>query len=316
MHRIQKITLSSGLFIASLVASSMALAGEGICTAPAGKAPQGSLQPQRLSVADNTAAGLYEGPVWHNNTLYFSHFLFSEGFPSKVLAYDGQTLSVAIKDSGSNGLAIDGQGQLLAGAHKHKAVVQLDIGSGKATPVASEYQANVFNSPNDLTLARDGSLFFTDPDFQRAAAPGGQPVTGVYQVKNGEVTLIDDTIANPNGIALSPDQTTLYVAGGGEHGFVRAYDLSGDLPYSQRTFASDITVPDGMAVDCLGNIYVTEHTAQRMRVFSAAGEQIAEAQFDANVTNAAFGGVQGTTLYVTGMGALWEIELDVAGMPY
>lgn len=306
--------LLSGAILLAISVNVCASVPEAACQE--GQAPTGSLQPERIAIADNTAAGLYEGPVWLNGRLYFSHFLFAPGFPSSVLAYDGKALTRVLEDSGTNGLALNEKGELISGNHKYKAVSRLDLVTGGHSEVAAEYQGNVFNSPNDLAVARDGTVYFTDPDFQREAAPGGQPVTGVYQVRDGQVSLIDDTIANPNGISLSPDQRTLYVAGGGEQGYVRAYDLTGDFPYPHHQLLEPVVVPDGMAVDCLGNLYVTEHTARKLRVINPEGEEIARAQFDANVTNAAFGGEDGKTLFVTGMGALWKIELDVAGMPY
>ncbi|MDO3385000.1 SMP-30/gluconolactonase/LRE family protein [Gilvimarinus sp. SDUM040013] len=287
-----------------------------VCSVKSGAAPQGQLRPERIQIANNAAVGLYEGPVWKDGVLYFSHFLFTDGFPSKVMAYDGDTLKVAIDDSGSNGLALDQTGALIAGTHKYKAVSRLDVGSGERTALAEEFAGNVFNSPNDLTVSRAGTLYFTDPDFQTRAAPGGQPVTGVYEVSDGQVRLIDKTIANPNGISLSPDEATLYVAGGGNHGYVRAYDLTTDFPYVQSQFLAPVTVPDGMAVDCMGNVYVTEHTTRRLRVISPEGEEIASADFDANVTNAAFGGEDMKTLFITGKGSLWKIDMDIAGMPY
>src|SRR5690606_33915263 len=183
--------------------------------------------------------------------------------------------------------------------------------------VADMYDGNVFNSPNDLTEARDGSLYFTDPDFQRSAAPGGQEKTNVFRVgPAGVVSVVDDTIANPNGISLSPAEDILYVAGGGEQGFIRAYPIINGVPGEGKNIIDGITVPDGMAIDCLGNIYATEHSLQRLRVFSPAGEQLATIKVDANITNAAFGGPERKTLYLTGAGTVWSIDLDVMGMPY
>lgn len=299
------------------VPDTLAGGSQGYCaTSDFGEAPSGELQAQRIEVANNTAPGLYEGPVWIDDTLYFSHFTFADGFPSNILAYDEEQLTVALADSGSNGLATDEQGNILAGTHKFKSVSRYDRETWKRTEVAGQYQGRVFNSPNDLTMAADGTLYFTDPGFQRAAAPGGQPVTGVYRVREGEVSLVDASIENPNGISLSPDQQTLYVAGGGGDGFVRAYDLSGDKPVSTGNILEGVQVPDGMAVDCLGNLYVTEHTAQRIRVITRQGEVIARIPLDANVTNAAFGGEQGTTLFITGAGSLWQLDLGVKGLPY
>ncbi|ACE86150.1 SMP-30/gluconolactonase/LRE family protein [Cellvibrio japonicus] len=285
-----------------------------------GAAPQGELVAQRIDAANSTRSepGLYEGPVWIGNALYFSDFTFSQGFPSRVqkLDMDG-TLTTVIEDSGSNGLAVDLAGDLLAGTHKYKSVSRFNLLTGERTSVAEAYQGNVFNSPNDLVLANDGSLYFTDPAFQRDAAPGGQEKTSVYRVDlDGTVTLVDDTISNPNGISLSPAQDVLYVNGGGEQGILRAYPMVDGYPQAGNNLVEGLVIPDGMAVDCHGNIYVTEHTAQRLRVFSPSGEQLALIKTDANVTNAAFGGPEGKTLYLTGAGAVWKVELSVTGSPY
>ncbi|WP_084005086.1 SMP-30/gluconolactonase/LRE family protein [Gilvimarinus polysaccharolyticus] len=281
------------------------------------QAPAGTLKAARIAAADFSEPGLYEGPVWTNGKLLFSRFGFEAGFPSNILSYDGQRVSMALADAGSNGLALDNANQLLAGTHKYKAVARFDLNGAARKDLAREYRDNRFNSPNDLTMSSRGDVYFTDPDFQRAAAPGGQDATRVYRIDGtGQVSVVDDSIANPNGISLSPDEQTLYVAGGGEQGFIRAYPLNQGEAGAGRTFLADVTVPDGMAVDCLGNIYVTEHTKQQVRVISPEGDEIAVIKVDANVTNGAFGGEDGKTLYLTGAGALWSINLDVAGLPY
>lgn len=290
------------------------------CPANPGTAPSGELVATRIVAANTTRSepGLYEGPVWLNNALYFSDFTFAEGFPSRIqrLSNDEQ-LETFIDNSGSNGLAVDADGYLIAGTHSTKSVSRFDPASGERSTVADMYEGNVFNSPNDLTEARDGSLYFTDPDFQRSAAPGGQEKTNVFRVgPDGVVSVVDDTIANPNGISLSPAEDILYVAGGGEQGFIRAYPIINGVPGEGKNIIDGITIPDGMAIDCLGNIYATEHSLQRLRVFSPAGEQLATIKVDANITNAAFGGPERKTLYLTGAGAVWSIDLDVMGMPY
>ena len=290
------------------------------CPANPGKAPSGDLTATRIETANSrrTEPGLYEGPVWLNGALYFSDFTFQEGFPSRVqrLNADG-SMETAIENSGTNGLALDSEGFLIGGVHADKTISRFDLQSGEREKIVGEYQDNPFNSPNDLTEARDGTIYFTDPDFQRSAAPGGQEKTQVFRVSaSGSVTVVDDSIINPNGISLSPAQDTLYVAGGGEKGFLRVYPIVDGQPGEGKNLVEGIQVPDGMAIDCLGNIYVTEHTAQRVRVFTPAGEHLATISVDANITNAAFGGAEGKTLYLTGAGAVWSIDLDVAGFPY
>lgn len=290
------------------------------CPANPGTAPSGDLVAQRIASANSTRGepGLYEGPVWLNGNLYFSDFTFQQGFPARIqrLNADG-SLSTAIADSGTNGLALDADGYLIGGVHGNKTVSRFTIQTGERDTIAGIYEGNAFNSPNDLTEARDGTIYFTDPAFQRSAAPGGQEATRVYRVSaTGIVSVVDDTIANPNGISLSPAQDVLYVAGGGEKGFVRAYPIIDGVPREGKNLVEGVQVPDGMAIDCLGNIYATEHELQQVRVFSPAGEHLATIKVDANITNAAFGGPEGKTLYLTGAGALWSIELGVAGFPY
>ena len=306
---------------------SLAIALAAIVSAPStqaaactGKAPSGELVARRVAAANPAGKepGLYEGPVWIKDALYFSDFTFGPGFPSRIRKLDaaGQ-VSTVIEDSGSNGLAVDNDGNILAATHKYKSVSRYTL-DGKRSEVVGKYQGNVFNSPNDMAMARDGTLYFSDPDFQRAAAPGGQDRTRVYRVAaDGGVTVVDDTLVNPNGVSLSPDGDVLYVNGMvGDHGVLRAYAIVDGMPQKGRDLVARLGIPDGMAVDCHGNIYVTEHTDQRLRVFTPQGKQIATIKVDANVTNAAFGGAGGKTLYITGAGSIWTLELDVTGSPY
>lgn len=285
-----------------------------------GTAPAGELIPVRIDAANTTRTepGLFEGPVWINDSLYFSDFVFTNGFSSRIQKLDANgVVTTAIDDSGSNGLAVDNNGLLVAATHKYKGLSRFNPATGERSSIVEQYNGNVFNSPNDIAIAKDGTIYFTDPDFQREAAPGGQEKTGVYRVAtDGTITLIDDTISNPNGIALSPAEDVLYVNGGGEQGLLRAYPIVNGVPQAGKDLVTNLIIPDGMAVDCLGNIYVTEHLARTLRVYTPAGEQIAQATTDANLTNAAFGGVEGKTLFLTGAGSLWKIDLAITGSAY
>lgn len=301
----------------AVAAASVALVAGPAGAACTGAAPSGELTAQRVAAVQpsRSESGLYEGPVWLKDGLYFSDFAFGKGFPSRIrrLGLDGRVTTV-LENSGSNGLAIDAQGRLVAATHKYKALSRYTLPQGERASVAAQYDGNVFNSPNDMAIAADGTIYFTDPDYQKAAAPGGQPVTGVYRVAtDGKVTLVDGTLRNPNGIALSPNGDTLYVVA--SRG-MRAYPIKNGVPQQGRELVTGLEVPDGMAVDCHGNLYVTEHTAKRARVFSPQGQELATIRVDANITNAAFGGVDGKTLYLTGAGAVWQIPLNVSGSPY
>lgn len=209
------------------------------CPTDAGTPPSGELVAERVPGSESTRgeAGLYEGPVWLDDTLYFSDFTFSQGFPSRIQALnpDG-SFTTAIDNSGSNGLAAGNDGMLLAATHDRKALSRYNPATGEREILVNEFNGNPFNSPNDLTQSDAGIIYFTDPAYQRDAAPGGQEKTRVYQFDGQTVTVIDDTIENPNGISLSPDQKTLYVAGGT---VVRAYPIeNGVVGEGQTSSAS------------------------------------------------------------------------------
>jgi len=284
-----------------------------------GAAPAGDLIAERIVGANSTRAeaNLYEGPVWIKDALYFSDFVTSGVFPSRIQKLDANgVMTTVIDDSGSNGLAVDAQNNIVAATHKYKNLSRYTL-TGERTNIVDQFEGNVFNSPNDLTIANDGTIYFTDPSYQRAAAEGGQDKTRVYRVANdGKVTVVDDTIFNPNGISLSLDQQTLYVAGGEGQGIVRAYPIVNNVPQAGKDFLTGLNGPDGMTLDCHGNIYVAEHSAHRVRVFTPEAKHIATISVDANITNAAFGGEDGKILFMTGAGAVWKIRLDVTGLPY
>lgn len=309
-----------GRFLRPLAALAAICAGLPVTAAAAscsGKPPAGELRAERIAAVQPSRSGpsLYEGPVWRGDALYFSDFDTRPPFHSRIrrLGPDGK-VSTALDDAGSNGLALDRHGDLLAATHKYKGLSRYDLASGKRTPVAERFQGNVFNTSNDLAVAADGVIYFTDPDYQKAAAPGGQPVTGIYRVgTDGAVTLVDGTRHNPNGIVLSRDGATLYA--NASDGLVRAYPIRAGKPQAGIDLIAGIEGGDGMTLDCHGNLYVTEHAAQRVRVFTPQGRELAAIRVDANVTNVAFGGADGRTLYITGAGALWQLRLDVSGRP-
>jgi len=285
--------------------------------AACGKAPSGEMTAQRIAAITpaRNEPGLFEGPVWVRDTLYFSDFVFTKNFQSHIrkLSPDGSA-GTLMEDGGSNGLALDANGDLVVASHKDKALMRQSLKDGKRTPIAQRYNGEVFNSPNDIAIAKDGTIYFTDPDYQKAAAPGGQPVTGIYRVgTDGKVTLVDGTRHNPNGIALSLKEDALLVNASDNE--VRSYPIVKGVPQQGKLFAR-IDGGDGMTLDCHGNLYVTEHGARRVRVFSPEGKELATIRVDANVTNVAFGGKDGKTLYITGAGAVWQQQLDVTGRPY
>lgn len=283
-----------------------------------GSSPGGEYVAQRVWTNPRPEEGLHEGPVWTNGALYFSDFIFDEpnNFPSRILklSSDG-SVSTVIENSGSNGIAVDGAGNLVTANHGVSGIVRINPVTGVRNTLVSSYNGAKFNSPNDLTIGASGTIYFTDPSWQRQNSNPGQPTTNVYRLApNGSVSVVDNTIQNPNGISLSPAGDKLYVATG--TGAIKVYPIVNGVPGAGSNFFTGLDGADGMVVDCKGNLFVTEHGKNQIRVINPAGQAIALIRVDANVTNVAFGEYDRRTLYITGKKAVWKLQLSAPGYPY
>lgn len=320
-----------------LAAAPAALAGEGDnpAGAPPGACPSEPAEyppplPGTALSATRVQGGFQflEGPVWIAET---GHLLVSDmgaaTGPQRVQPSAIHRLAppapaeTFVAASGSNGLALSADGeQIIAATHDDRTVSAFRLSDGSRTTVAANYQGRAFNSPNDVAVRADGVVYFTDPDFQRgwrADEMGGR--TGVFRVSDGQVTLVDDTLRQPNGIALSPDGGTLYVGAFSENRIYR-YAVQADGSTGDRTEFATIAGPDGVTVDCAGNVYWVSHTEGRVHVFSPEGAELGSIAAGQTATNAAFGGPDRRTLFITagrtGDYGVSTIELGVPGYPY
>jgi gluconolactonase len=283
---------------------------------------------QRLFTLDDNGFFNFEGPVWTGNALYFSEISGGNNPPpARINRYVPGATDFergVIENSGSNGMALDAAGNLIAATHDVGAISTFQVpGGGRGTFGAQTFNGQRFNSPNDLVLRGDGNLYFTDPSFQAPGNPQG--ATRVYRIDPaGAASVVDGSLGNPNGITLSPDGNTLYVSS--SQG-LRRYALAADgTPDTGTTLPlqQGLQEPDGMAIDCAGNIYTTERGARRIRVLDPDGNQLAsfggQGTFANNVTNLAFGGPNRTTLFITTLaqngGGVYSVEANVPGLPY
>jgi gluconolactonase len=224
--------------------------------------------------------------------------------------------------SGTNGMAVDAAGNLVAGNHRVGSITRFALPGFAATEIVSSYNGVRFNAPNDLTFRADGNLYFTDPDWQ-ASTPRPQTKTRIYRVAPGSTgaTVVDETRTEANGITLSPDGNTMYVTGA--DGLFRYAVAPNGTVGTGTKIVPAILVGDGMAIDCAGNLYVAANDANSLIVLDPNGSvlgtiTVAEAMA---VTNAAFGGADHKTLYITtlGIGAqngLFTVSMNVPGFPY
>ena len=226
---------------------------------------------------ERIAGGLWftEGPVWRDGALLFSDI------PNKRIARwrrlpEGPELTTFARGM-SNGLTLDRQGRVLAAEHDGRRVTRV-ADDGSRTVLAGEFQGKRLNSPNDIVVKSDGSVYFTDPPYGvQPSAPGTprpvdwwkkpipgkeQTAHGVYRLApDGDLHRVVDDFALPNGLAFSPDESVLYVDDSA-HKHIRAFDVRPDGSLGNSRVLLDMAsdepgVPDGLKVDVQGNVFCT-----------------------------------------------------------
>ena len=287
----------------------------------------GSIQLERvtgLPTNDGFSPGfsILEGPVWYQGALLFSQIASGQGPPpARMLRLqpDG-SVRVLLADAGANGLALDPEGRLIGASHQRGGIVRFatDPSEGVREVLVDQHQGARFNSPNDLAVHSAGHLYFTDPDWQ-AASPRPQQNEQAYMLSaSGELSVIEGSPDKPNGVALSLDERSLFV--GGSSGLLR-FQLTDDGEARQpgERVADIYSGVDGLGRDCDGRLYVT--SGSEVVVVDPDGRRVGAipAPGGEQLTNVAFGGPEGRTLFVTSLGsvpALLRAELPVTGHPY
>ena len=214
----------------------------------------------------------------------------------------------------TNGLAVDPQGRLIAAESASRRVTRTER-DGSVVPIAERFEGARLNQPNDITVRSDGTIYFTDPAFGDAAAQAELDFRGVFRIApDGRLTAEyrGETSETPNGLALSPDESLLYVTDYAA-GLVRVFDVAPDGSLSKARTLANVAGPDGMAVDEDGNLFITSYDGGAIEVFAPDGEQWGVIDLPASPSNCAFGGADGRTLYITTGPALtalrWRIPV-------
>ena len=261
-----------------------------------------------------------EGPAWHPG----GYLLFSDIPNDRILrvAVDGTSTEWLKPSSGANGLMCDRQGNVFACQGEARRIALLRTGSdGKGMlvkPLTAEFDSKPFNKPNDLVIDNAGGLYFTDPNYRQQTEPPTQPVQGVYYIaRGGEVTRVIDDLPRPNGILVSAEGKSLYVANIEQRQVMRyAVTGPGQLGPGEVLFTGDETTdgrgPDGMSLDADGRLYCTYKSVV---VLTAAGELIGRISLPEKPANCAFGGDDNHTLYVTAQKSLYKVAMKVGGGP-
>jgi gluconolactonase len=274
-----------------------------------------------------------EGPVWTRD----GFLLFSSPNTNVIYRWSPQTESVTVFRSksgyagfdigafhqpGSNGLTFDPSGRLTICQHGNRRVIRVNP-RGDITVLADRYEGRRLNSPNDAVYRSDGTLYFTDPPFglpaQFADPKKELPFSGVYRVRDGEVTLLIDELSGPNGIAFSPDERYLYVGNWDlQRKVVMRYEVlpSGDLAggdvFFDMTAAPGEDAVDGVKVDQAGNVYACGPGG--IWLLSLSGRHLGTLALPESPHNLAFGGDDGRDLYVTALTSIYRIRLNIPGI--
>jgi gluconolactonase len=287
------------------------------------------------AVVENLGSGFNwaEGPVWDPAQ---GALLFSDVPENRVYRWkDGAGMTVFLEPSGftgstyngrergSNGLTLDAQGRLTLCQHGDRRVARLAADGKHFETIVDQFEGKRFSSPNDLCFDKAGNLFFTDPPYGLPADTKQETAfNGVYRLaKDGKLTVIASDMSRPNGVALSPDEKTLYVGSTeGKEPWVKAFTLNADgTVASSRIFFDGSALMkagrrggfDGLRVDAQGNVWTSGPGG--IVVISAAGQHLGSILTQRATANCAFGDADHQTLYITADESILRVRTKVKG---
>ncbi|HEV8442943.1 MAG TPA: SMP-30/gluconolactonase/LRE family protein [Steroidobacteraceae bacterium] len=280
--------------------------------------------------------GWAEGPLWikSGNYLMFTDVPGNKMYkwsakgglekfldPSGAASYD----TAVWREAGANGLTtLDAHAILLADSG-NRGIQKLDLTTKKKTPVAMTFEGKKFSSPNDVIRMKNGVIFFSDPPYgfkKFDDAPQKEiAFNGVYRVgKDGKVTVIEKELTRPNGVALSPDESILYVAQSeGTKAIINAYSLDKDGNVTGKKLFLDVTdlvrpdapgAPDGLTVAADGTVFTSGPGG--ILVISKDGKRLGRIWDGKQTANCKFGD-DGKTLYLTSSDFIARIRLNIRG---
>jgi gluconolactonase len=279
-----------------------------------------------------------EGPAWRRSGGYL---LFSD-IPRNTIHrwQEGEGLSIFLRPAGymrndpagdelgTNGLVFDAQDRLVIADHGNRQIARLDETNFTRTTLADRFEGKRFNSPNDLVIHSNGDIYFTDPPYGLRglnSSPAKElDFNGVYRLSAaGQLSLVSRELTFPNGIALSPDERTLYVAVSDPRNPIwMAYDVAADGTTSGGRIFFDGSallrggkrgVPDGMTVDAQGNLFATGPGG--VLVISPQGRHLGTIVTGQDTSNAVFGD-DGSSLYLTADMEVIRVRTTTSGIGF
>jgi gluconolactonase len=262
-----------------------------------------------------------EGPVWHPA----EHYLLFSDIPASIrYRWDeaGGVREYVNPSHKGNGMTRDREGNLVVCEHATSSVVRFD-GGGAREVLATHFEDRELNSPNDVIVAADGAILFSDPTYGRMPVYGVERPTvmgfqGVYRIPPGggalELLVPRGMFGQPNGLCFSPDEKLLYV-NDTEQANIRLFEVQGGKLNFVRIFASDISdpakpgAPDGMKCDALGNVWVTGPGG--IWVYAPDGRLLGKIAVPEGVANFHWGAKDWRTLFITATTSLYSLDVKI-----
>jgi gluconolactonase len=269
-----------------------------------------------------------EGPVWFGD----GRFLLWSDLPNnRILRWDESSGTVSTfrqPSNYANGNTRDRQGRLITCEHDARRITRTEYDGG-ITVLCDSYQGKRLNSPNDVVVARDGGIWFTDPPFGILGYYEGHKDTqelphSVYRLDphTGAPSLVADDIPGPNGLAFSPDERVLYiVASRAEPREIRAYDVIDGIRLAHERVlinAGPGGTPDGLRVDVEGNLWcgwgMGQPEQDGVRIFNPAGQPIGHIRLPERCANLCFGGRWRNRLFMAASHSLYALYVNTQGV--
>ena len=261
-----------------------------------------------------------EGPVWLPSE---KKLVFSDIPNSKLMQWsEADGLSVYRDSEQANGNILDLQGRIISCQHKARNVIRIEA-DGSTTLLADRFDGKRFNSPNDVAIRSDGTLWFTDPPW---GLTGSREIPGnwVYKLepKTGRVEVVHKHLAMPNGIVFSPDESRIYIADTGGHkrhpdpdfhklpASIQCYEIDNEGNLGKKLFQI-ASGSDGMAVDAQGNLYATH--GGKVHIYDADGNERQQIDVPEGPANVCFGGDDHKPLFITARTSRYSVRMRVAG---
>jgi gluconolactonase len=272
-----------------------------------------------------------EGPAWSGVGRYLLWSDIPNNVQMRWLQETGQVTTFRNPSGNSNGNTFDWQGRQVTCEHLNRRVVRYEH-DGSLTVIADAFNGQKLNSPNDVVVHRDGSVWFTDPPYGTAGVGGYEGEYGelflkpaVYRVDSttGQITLITDEPDHPNGLCFSPDYQRLYIVDTGAPRDIKVYDVRGTQQLVTGRQFTDMHLkgvavgPDGLRVDIHGNVWAAAGWAgpgyDGVHVFTPEGERIGQILLPEMCANVCFGGPKRNRLFMTASQSVYALYVNTRG---